>query len=103
MASCLTEGGDGPVAARETRRRIGSAIVSEERDSDPETGHAYLPPAPEEGPSLRTKLLRALAVVVAVVVVLVLKNTVFDERTPAAGAGGGPVLVIPGAGTPSGA
>lgn len=56
-------------------------------DSNPETGHAYLAPAPEQRPSLRSKLLKALAVVVAVVVVLVLKNTVFGDEARGAEVG----------------
>lgn len=56
-------------------------------NSDPATGHAYLPPAPEERPSLRSKLLKALAVVVAVVVVLVFRAVVLGDEARAAEVG----------------
>jgi hypothetical protein len=55
--------------------------------SDPATGHAYLPPVPEERPSLRSKLLKALAVVVAVAVVLVVRSMLLGDEARAAEVG----------------
>jgi hypothetical protein len=56
-------------------------------DADPATGHAYLPPAPEERPSLRRKLLKALGVVVALIVVLVVKTVWFGDEARTAEVG----------------
>jgi len=54
---------------------------------DPAAGHAYLPPVPEEKPSLRRKLLKALGVIVGLIVVLVIKTVVFGDEARAAEVG----------------
>jgi len=60
---------------------------SGEVTSDPAGGHAYLPPAPEERPGLRPKLLKALAVLVALVITLFIKIVFFGDTARAADVG----------------